>query len=101
MSESTRGFLVRVGVDLAKRVIQVHSVDSTGRGVVAKALQRDAFMAWCGQLPPGCLVAMEACSGAHHWTSKLIAMGLDACMIAAQFVRFVPHARHRREERRE
>ena len=86
MSEITRGFIVRVGVDLAKRVIQVHAVDATGRVVVAKALQRDAFMAWCGQLPPGCLIAMEACSGAHHWTRKLITMGFDARMIAAQFV---------------
>jgi transposase len=28
MSEITRGEVVRVGVDLAKRVIQVHAVDA-------------------------------------------------------------------------
>ena len=33
MSEITRGFIVRVGVDLAKRVIQVHAVDANGRVV--------------------------------------------------------------------
>jgi transposase len=43
-------------------------------------------MAWCAQLPPGCLVAMEACSGAHHWARKLRALGLDARLIAANFV---------------
>ena len=86
MSEITRGFIVRVGVDLAKRVIQVHTVDAAGRVVVAKALQRDAFMAWCGQLPPGCMIAMEACSGAHHWARKLIPLGYDARLIAAHFV---------------
>ena len=42
MGEITRGFVTRVGVDLAKRVIQVHAVDAAGRVVVAKALQRDA-----------------------------------------------------------
>ncbi len=86
MSEVTRGLIVRVGVDLAKRVIQVHAVDANGRLVTARALARDKFMAWCAQLPPGCLVAMEACSGAHHWGRKLLALGLDARLISASFV---------------
>ena len=86
MSEITRGVIVRVGVDLAKRVIQVHAVDANGRLVTARALARDKFMAWCAQLPPGCLVAMEACSGAHHWARKLLALGLDARLISASFV---------------
>ena len=59
--------ITRVGVDLAKRVIQVHAVDATGRRVVARALKREQFMAWCAQLSPGSVVAMEACSSAHHW----------------------------------
>ena len=88
MSEITRLMLmiVRVGVDLAKSVIQVHAVDAAGRRVVAKALKRDQFLAWCEQLPAGCLVAMEACSGAHHWARQLRARGLDARLIAANFV---------------
>ena len=36
--------------------------------------------------PPGCLVAMEACSSAHHWARKLRALGLDTRLIAANFV---------------
>ncbi len=78
--------ITRVGVDLAKRVIQVHAVDSAGRRIVARALRREQFMAWCAQLPAGCVVAMEACSGAHHWARKLRALGLDARLIAAHFV---------------
>jgi Transposase and inactivated derivatives len=77
---------VRVGADLAKRVIQVHGVDAAGRRVVSRALKREQFMAWCAQLPAGCLVAMEACSSAHHWARKLRALGLDARLIAAHFV---------------
>ena len=69
MSETTRGSggreVVRVGVDLAKRVIQVHAADAAGRVVTSRALARDKFMAWCAQLPPGCLVAMEVSSSAH------------------------------------
>jgi transposase len=86
MSEITRGEVVRVGVDLAKRVIQVHAVDAKGGVVSTRALAREKFTAWCAQLPPGCLVAMEACSGAHHWARKLVALGLDARLIAAHLV---------------
>jgi transposase len=78
MSEITRGSggreVVRVGVDLAKRVIQVHAVDAAGRVVTSRALARDKFMAWCAQLPPGCLVVMEVSSSAHHWGRKLMAV---------------------------
>ena len=89
MSEITRGTMgaiVRVGVDLAKQVIQVHGVDSGGRRVVGRTLKRDQFGAWAAQLPPGCVVAMEACSSGHHWARRLRAMGLDARLIAAHFV---------------
>jgi len=46
--------------DLAKNVIQVHAVDAADRRVVARSIKRDQFVAWCAQLPAGCLVAMEA-----------------------------------------
>ena len=89
MSEITRGTMsaiVRVGADLAKQVIQVHGVDRGGRRVVGRALKRDQFTAWAAQLPPGCVVAMEACSSGHHWARRLSAMGLDVRLIAAHFV---------------
>ena len=73
-------------MDLAKNVIQVHAVDATGRRVTARSIKRDQFLAWCAQLPAGCLVAMEACSSAHHWARALRAIGLDARLIAANFV---------------
>ena len=86
MSEITRALIARVGVDLAKQVIQVHGVDRGGRRVVARTLKRDQFAAWAAQLPPGCVVAMEACSSGHHWARRLRAMGLDTRLIAAHFV---------------
>jgi transposase len=81
-----RGEAVRVGVDLAKRVIQVHAVDAAGQVLTSRALARDKFIAWCAQLPAGCIVAMETSSSSHHWARKLIALGLDARIIAAQLV---------------
>jgi transposase len=81
-----RGVAVRVGVDLAKRVIQVQGVDGAGNVLTNRPLTRDKFIAWCAQLPEGCIVAMETSSSAHHWARKLTALGLDARIIAAQLV---------------
>ena len=87
MSEVTRGLMVRVGVDIAKQVIHVHAVDAAGRRVVVRALRRDQFLPWCAQhLPAGCVVAMEACSGAHHWARRLAALGFAARLIAPHLV---------------
>jgi transposase len=71
-------------VDLAKRVIQVHAVDATGRVLTSRALRREQFVDWCARLPAGCMVVMEASSGAHHWARKLVALGLDARVVSAQ-----------------
>ncbi len=78
--------ITRVGVDLAKNLIQVHAVDAAGKVVTNRALKREKFLVWCADLPAGCLVAMEACSGAHHWCRQLRERGFDARMIPAQFV---------------
>jgi len=86
VEQITRGQAVRVGVDLAKRVIQVHAVDAGERVLTGRALSRENFMPWCARLPAGCMVAMEASSSAHHWARKLIALGLDARIISAQLV---------------
>lgn len=86
MDKVIREGAVRVGVDLAKRVIQVHVVDGAGRVLSARALPRDRFIEWCVRLPAGCVVAMEASSSAHHWARKLVALGLQARIISAQLV---------------
>jgi transposase len=78
---------VRVGADLAKRVLQVHAVDAHGRVVARRALRRDAFVGWCAQLPPGCVVAMEISSSAHHWARRLAAVGLQPRLMSAQLVK--------------
>ena len=80
------GQVVRVGADLAKRVIQVHAVDGTGRVVCRRALPRDKFIAWCSRLPSGCIVAMEISSSAHHWARALSGLGLQPRLMSAQLV---------------
>jgi transposase len=77
--------VARVGVDLAKQVIQVHAVSAEGQVLASRALARERFLPWCEQLPRGCLVVMEACTGAHHWARCLREMGIDARLISASF----------------
>ena len=87
MAEVTRGAAARVGVDLSKRVFQVHAVDRSGRVVLAKALSPDRFFAWCAELPAGCLVAMEACASAHHWAREMSRYGHEVRLIAPHYVK--------------
>jgi hypothetical protein len=50
MTEITRAPAARIGVDLSKRVFQVHAVDRWGKVVLAKAMSPDRFFAWCAAL---------------------------------------------------
>lgn len=56
----------KVGVDLAKNVIQDHGVDANGNTMVRRQLRRNQFLAFF-ERQPHCLIGMEACSCAHHW----------------------------------
>jgi transposase len=58
--------IITVGLDLAKNVFQAHGADASGRAVLRKKLRRDQVLVFFGQLPT-CVVAMEACGGAHFW----------------------------------
>jgi transposase len=79
--------ITRVGVDLAKNVLQVHAVDHAGATVVNKPLKRDEFLAWCSQnMPSGCKIAIESTSGAHHWGRRLRAMGFAVQLISPHLV---------------
>lgn len=75
-----------VGVDLAKSSFSVCVMDDGGRVRSRHDFRRDAFAAWLVQLPAETIVAMEACSGAHHWGRVCFAHGLQPRLMAAQFV---------------
>ena len=78
---------ITIGVDLAKNAFSVCVVDDTGRVLRRLEFKRAAFALWLVQLPAGTIVAMEACSGAHHWARLCLEHGLVPRLMAAQFVR--------------
>ena len=77
---------ITIGVDLAKQVFSVCSVDAAGPVRERRDLRRDAFIQWLPSVPTGTTVAMEACSGAHHWARRCQDYGLTPRLMAAQFV---------------
>ena len=78
--------IVFVGIDLAKNVFAVHGVDEHGKpALVRPSVPRAKLHALIASLPP-CTIAMEACSGAHHWARLFIAAGHTVRLIAPKFV---------------
>ena len=78
--------ITTVGLDLAKQVMAAHGVGADGRMVLRKVLRRDQLLAWSAALSP-CVMAMEACGGAHHWARELTRQGHTVWMMAAEFVK--------------
>jgi len=80
--------LIRVGVDLAKNVFQVHGVDRGERTVWRRRLRREDWIRVLGErVQPGCEIGMEACGGAHHWARELQKLGYNVKLMAPQFVK--------------
>ena len=75
-----------IGLDLAKKVFQVHGVDKHGQVVVPKALKRAELAEFFAKLPP-CLIGMEACGTAHYWGRKLESFGHTVRLMAPQRVK--------------
>ena len=78
---------ITIGVDLAKSLFTICETQSSGRVLRRRDLYRDAFATWLAQQPAGTVIAMEACSGAHHWARRCLAHGLVPRLMAAQFVK--------------
>lgn len=62
--------MTRIGLDIAKQVLQVHGVDEQGVARIRKTLARAKVLEFFAQLPP-CTVGIEACAGAHYWGREL------------------------------
>jgi transposase len=75
-----------IGLDLAKNIFQVHGANAQGKKLFNKPIQREKLAEFF-QLQPPCLVAMEACSSAHHWARLIRSMGHEVRLIAPQHVK--------------
>jgi len=75
-----------IGLDIAKSVFQVHGVDAEGNVVIRRQLKRRYVLAFFEKLPP-CLVGIEACASAHHWSRELRALGHTVRLMPSAYVK--------------
>src|SRR4051812_23861272 len=75
-----------LGVDLGKNSCSVVGLDAVGQVVLRRRMRRDGVVALAAKLP-GCVVAMEACCGAHHLGRLLAARGHEVRLMSPEYVR--------------
>jgi transposase len=75
-----------IGLDVAKRVFQVHGVDGGGAVVLRRQLKRHQLMGFFDKLPR-CLIGLEACGTAHHWARQLRRLGHDVRLVPAAYAK--------------
>jgi transposase len=85
-----------LGIDLAKNIFQLHGAESRGKCVMRKRLTREKLKVFVAKLSP-CVVAIEACTGAHYWARTFSAMGHTVKMMAPQFVK--PYVKSNKTDR--
>jgi transposase len=78
--------IVYVGIDLAKNVFAVHGVNEAGQEQLRRpCVTRARLSGLVASLPP-CTIAMEACSGAHHWARLFASHGHTVKLMAPKLV---------------
>ena len=78
--------MTTIGLDIAKSVFQVHGVDAGGQVIVRRQLKRRYVLTFFQKLSP-CLVGIEACGSAHHWSRELQALGHNVRLIPPAYVK--------------
>jgi transposase len=78
--------VITIGLDIAKNVFYAHGADERGGAVFSRKLSRGKLLDFFAR-QPACLVAMEACSGAHHWARELIGLGHEVRLIPPAYVK--------------
>jgi len=80
------GEVSTIGLDIAKSVFQIHGVDRDGEVVIRKRVSRAKLLEFFGSLP-SCLIGIEACPTAHHWSRKLQALGHTVRLMPPSYVK--------------
>jgi len=86
-----------LGIDLGKTVCSVAGLDGTGAVVLRKRIQRFRLLDFLAKLP-ACVVAMEACGGAHHIGRFCLEQGHEPRLMSPLYVR--PYVKvHKNDDR--
>lgn len=78
--------IIRVGLDTAKHVFQVHGVDENEQPVLRRQLRRGEVERFFGKLP-ATRIGLEACGAAHHWARVLHGLGHAVVLLPPQYIK--------------
>lgn len=87
-----------LGIDLGKNSCSVAGLDASGRVVLRRRLHRDSVMKLASRLP-ACVMAMEACCGAHHLGRLLQACGHVIRLMSPEYVQ--PYVKAQKNDERD
>src|ERR1700676_2902897 len=86
LREASMEQAITIGLDIAKHVFHAHGADERGRALFSKRISRVKVLEFFAAKPP-CVIALEACGGAHHWARQLAALGHEVRLIPPAYVK--------------
>jgi len=87
-----------LGIDLGKNSCSIAGLDETGRVVLRRRLTREGVIGLCAKLP-ACVMAMEACCGAHHLGRVLREQGHEVRLMSPEYVQ--PYVKAQKNDERD
>src|SRR5262245_30204042 len=90
--------IATIGIDIGTNTVHLVGFDTDGAIVLRQKLSRRQVEARLANMP-ACLIGMEACVGAHHLSRQLKALGHDARLMPARYVR--PYSKSRKNDFRD
>src|ERR1043165_378071 len=87
-----------LGIDLGKNSCSIVGFDNGGAVVLRRRMRREGVIKLAGKLMP-CVVAMEACCGAHHLGRVLRAQGHEVRLMSPEYVR--PYVKSQKNDDRD
>jgi transposase len=78
--------IIRIGLDTAKHVFQLHGVDESEQPVLRRRLGRREVEPFFAKLPP-CRIGLEACGAAHYWARVLGGLGHEVVLLPPQYIK--------------
>jgi transposase len=84
----TKTPIAMLGIDLGKNTCSQAGLDASGAVVLRKKMTREGVVAFTSALAP-CIVAMEACCGAHFLGRTFVSQGHTVRLMSPEYVPYV------------
>ena len=98
MAATAQSAIAVIGIDIGKNSFHVIGLDGRGAIVLRQKWSRGQVEARFANMSP-CRIGMEGCVGAHHLSRKLKALGRDARLMLARYVR--PYSKGQKNDLRD